>query len=113
MTQLSYLGTDVAHSYLYSRLYKRPLIYILLFSETEIYMPNVRIFTLIRLISSARLRSNDITCNFARISIFTVLEPLLDIMIAYLPLSRPAVKTVACYVQTTPPETSNVLSSTI
>ena len=76
-------------------------------------MYSVCVVTLIRLILSTRLKFDDVTYNYARISIFTVLEPLLGIIIACLPLSRPAIKKVICYVKNTPPETPNVLSSTM
>ena len=77
------------------------------------YTHNVCVVTLIPLIFSARLRFDDVTYNFARMSIFTVLEPLLAIIIACLPLSRPAIKKLTCYVEDTPPERSHVLSSTM
>ena len=64
---------------------------------------SVCVITLIRLILSVRLQFNDITYNFARISLFTVLEPLLGIIIACLPLFRPAIKKATSgYVNKTP-----------
>ena len=74
-------------------------------------MHSVCAVTIIRLILSTLLKLDDITYNFARISIFTVLEPLLGIIIACLPLSRPAIKKVTSYLKKTPPETPNVVSS--
>ena len=75
-------------------------------------MHSVCIATIIRLILSTQ-KFDDIVWDFARISIFTVLEPLLGIIIACLPLSRPVIKKITSYLKNTPPETPNVLSSTM
>lgn len=68
---------------------------------------------MIRLILSARYRVDDLTYNFARIYIFTILEPLLGIIIACLPLFRPVIRKATESIRNTHTETPNVLSSSM
>lgn len=83
------------------------------FSEAELYVNSVCVVTIIRLILSVRFRLDDLPYSFARISIFTILEPLLGIIIACLPLFRPAIRKAAESVKNTHPETPNILSSSL
>lgn len=82
------------------------------FSSANIYMHSVCVVTIIRLILSTLIRLDDFTYSIARISIPTILEPLLGIIIACLPISPPAFKALTGRIKKTL-QIRNVLSSSM
>ena len=61
----------------------------------------------------AQLKIKDYVKNIPIISILSISEPLLGIIVACLPLFRPTIRKVASYVKGTKSETPNVLSSSM
>ena len=59
----------------------------------------------------AQVRPDDYTRGILEVAVVTVLEPLLGIITACLPLCRPSLKKVAAYMKPPKAETRNVLSS--
>ena len=76
-------------------------------------MHSVCVVTIIRLILSTQLRLNDYTYSIAKISIPTILEPLLGIIIACLPIFPPAIKKLTGRMERTHPQIRDVLSSSM
>ena len=62
---------------------------------------------------SVQLNLEDFTYDITKISIVTILEPLLGIIIACLPLFPAALKKVTGHMKNASPETRNVLSSSM
>ncbi len=77
------------------------------------YVHSVCVVTLIRLILSIQLRLDDYTYSILKVSIVTVLEPLLAIIIACLPLFPPALKRTIGAMRKTKSETPIALSTTM
>ncbi|KAF6232640.1 hypothetical protein HO173_009079 [Letharia columbiana] len=73
----------------------------------------VCIVTIVRLILSIHMNLDDFTYGITKIAIVTILEPLLGIIIACLPLFPPTVKKITGYSKETNSETRNVLSSSM
>lgn len=89
----------------------RALTPIFTFSGADIHVHSVCIITTIRLILSAQLKLDDYTYDISRIAIVTILEPLLGITIACLPLFPPAIKKLTA--RKSESETRNVFPSSI
>lgn len=99
-----------AHSHLCSWLRVCAPVYVSRFSGTDVYVRSVCAITIIRLVLSINLNLEDFTYSLAKIGIVTILEPLLGIIIACLPLFPPALKKIGGHMKTDP-GTPNVLSS--
>lgn len=66
---------------------------------------------IVRLVMYAQVRPDDYTRGILKVTIVTVLEPLLGVITACLPLYRPSLKKVTAYMKPPKAETRNVLSS--
>ena len=82
-----------------------------MFSGADPCSHSVCVVTVIRLY--AQMKIKDYVNNMAIVSILSILEPLLGIIIACLPLFRPTIKKVASRVKGIKSETPNVFSSTV
>ena len=82
-----------------------------MFNGADLCSHSVCVVTVIRLF--AQLNFKDYVDNMPIISILSILEPLLGIITACLPLFRPTIKKVASHVKGTKSETPNVISSTM
>ena len=81
--------------------------------ELTSFVHSVCVLTIIRLILSIQINLNDFTYGITKISIVTIPEPLLGIVVACLPLFPPALKKITGRGRKTNPETRNVLSSSM
>lgn len=82
-------------------------------SGADIQVHSVCIITIIRLILSTQLQLDDYTYDISAISVVTIMEPLLGIIIACLPFFPPAIKKLAGQMKRTDSEKRNVLSSSM
>ena len=82
-------------------------------SEADLNDHSVCVVTIIRLVFSTQIDLEDYTYSIARVGILTLLEPLLGIIVACLPIFPPAIAKVVAYMRKTRPETRNVLSSSM
>lgn len=86
----------------------------LLFSGTNPYAHSICAVTIIRLVLATRLQMDDFTYDIARIGMVSMLEPLLGITIACLPLFPPALKKMTGRLDASGSGgTPNVLSSSV
>ena len=108
-----YAKKDRDHNHLLSWLPVRAPIHAFVLSGADVYVHSVCVVTLILLILSTQLRLDDYTYTILKVSIVTVLEPLLAIVIACLPLFPPALKRTMGAVRKTKSETPIALSTTL
>ena len=66
-----------------------------------------------RLVLSTQVKLDDYTYSIARVAVVTLLEPLLGIIVACLPIFPPAVTKMVSHMRKTHPEIRNVLSSSM
>ena len=104
---------DRAHHHLCTWLHVRPTIHTSLYSEADLNEYSVCVVTIIRLVFSTQLNLDDYTYSIAKVGVVTLLEPLLGIIVACLPIFPPAVTKVVAHMRKTHPETHNVLSSSM
>ena len=102
-----------AHNHLCSWLHVRLSIPISVFGGANLVIYSVCVVTIIRLVFSTQVKLDDYTYSVARVGVVTLLEPLLGIIVACLPIFPPAIKKIIDYMKSTHPETHNVLSSSM
>ena len=103
---------DRAHNYLCSWLHVRASIYTFLHKGADLSEYSVCVVSMIRLVIYMHIYLNDLYSQ-AWINVVSLLEPLIGIVVACLPLFRPAIRKVVDHMRKTKPETRNVLSSSM
>ena len=103
---------DRAHNHLCSWLPVRAFKYTFLYNGADLNEYSVCVVSMIRLVVYSQINLDDLYTE-GWINVVTLLEPLLGIVVACLPLFPPAIKKVVDHMRKTKSETRNVLSSSM